>query len=120
MIQEFLVRLLLSPFALLYGVGVFIRNFLYDIKFLKSVSFSYPIISIGNLSVGGTGKTPHVEYLVKELLPYLQVGVLSRGYGRKSKGFKFVHPRNNASQVGDEPLQIKRKFPDAFVADCRK
>lgn len=116
MIQEFLIKLLLFPFALLYGLGVYIRNMLYDVKFLKSISFSHPVISIGNLSVGGTGKTPHVEYLVRELSPYIAVGVLSRGYGRKSKGFRFVHPLNTAEQVGDEPLQIKRKFPQAHIA----
>ena len=116
MIQKILARILLSPFAVLYGLGIAARDFLYEIRFFKSIAFSIPVISVGNLSVGGTGKTPHVEYLIKELLPYIKVGVLSRGYSRKSKGFYFVHPRNNAEQVGDEPLQIKRKYPGAIVA----
>lgn len=116
MIQKILVRILLSPFALLYGLGIAARDFLYKIRFFRSISFNLPVISIGNLSVGGTGKTPHVEYLIKELLPFIRVGVLSRGYARKTKGFFFVHPRNNAEQVGDEPLQIKRKYPGAVVA----
>ena len=116
MIQQFLVKLLLSPFSLLYSIGIGLRDLLYSIKFFKSISYNFPIISIGNLSVGGTGKTPHVEYLIKELQPYIRVGVLSRGYSRKTKGFFYVDPQSDASTVGDEPLQIKRKFPDSIVA----
>lgn len=116
MIQQTLVKILLAPFTLLYALGIGIRDLLYKIRFFKSISYNFPVVSIGNLSVGGTGKTPHVEYLVRELLPYIKVGVLSRGYSRKSKGFYQVHPANNAEQVGDEPLQIKRKYPEAVVA----
>ncbi len=116
MIQQALVKILLAPFTLLYALGIGIRDLLYKSGFFKSISYNFPVVSVGNLSVGGTGKTPHVEYLVRELLPYIKVGVLSKGYSRKSKGFYQVHPANNAEQVGDEPLQIKRKFPEAVVA----
>ncbi|MEM0991503.1 MAG: tetraacyldisaccharide 4'-kinase [Bacteroidota bacterium] len=111
-----LARLLLLPLSLLYGIGVSSRHFLYGSGLLKSTEFSIPLISVGNLSVGGAGKTPHVEYLIRLLKDYINVGTLSRGYKRKTKGFLFVHGHQNASEVGDEPLQYKRKFPDVLVA----
>lgn len=111
-----LLRLLLMPIALLYGLGVSIRSFLYRSRVLLSVRFSLPVISVGSLSVGGAGKSPHVEYLIRLLLPYLEVGVLSRGYGRKTVGFRWVEVWNKAEETGDEPLMIKRKFPEAKVA----
>ncbi len=116
MIQNALLKILLSPLALLYGLGVWLRDFFYRRGLLQEVSFSIPVISIGNLSVGGTGKTPHIEYLVRLLKPYLQVGTLSRGYKRKTRGFLEVQPDHEAEDVGDEPLQFKRKFPDLAVA----
>jgi tetraacyldisaccharide 4'-kinase len=79
----------LIPFSWLYGLGVGIRNLLFDTEMLKSRKFSVPVISVGNITVGGSGKTPHVEYLVKLLHNRVQTAVLSRGYKRKSKGFFF-------------------------------
>lgn len=106
---------MLAPFSLLYGLGVSLRNFFYRNGLLKSIEFSLPIISVGNLSVGGAGKTPHIEYLLRLLKDYLHLATISRGYKRKTKGFLDVHPNMTAEQVGDEPLQFKRKFPDVTV-----
>ncbi|MEL6943865.1 MAG: tetraacyldisaccharide 4'-kinase, partial [Bacteroidota bacterium] len=111
-----LVKILLAPFSLLYGLGISIRNVFYQNGVLKSVEFNIPTISVGNLSVGGAGKTPHVEYLIRLLKDYINVATLSRGYKRKTKGFMLVNPKNSAEGVGDEPLQYKRKFPDIVVA----
>ncbi len=111
-------RILLSPFTLLYSLGVGLRNVFYDSGILKSTSFNVPVISVGNLSVGGAGKSPHVEYLIMLLQEYLNVAVLSRGYKRKSKGFKWVYSNDQVTQTGDEPLQFKRKFPEVAVAVC--
>jgi tetraacyldisaccharide 4'-kinase len=116
MIQSALVKLLLAPFSLLYGLGVSIRNALYRFGALREVEFAIPVISVGNLSVGGTGKTPHIEYLVRMLKDYIYVATLSRGYQRKSKGFLIIQPNDNAEQAGDEPLMYKRKFQDVLVA----
>ncbi|MEY4902311.1 MAG: hypothetical protein RLZZ292_126 [Bacteroidota bacterium] len=115
MFQTTLFKFLLAPFAMLYGVGVNIRNFLYKIQLLKSVRFDVPVISVGNLSVGGAGKTPHIEYLIRLLKEYLNVATLSRGYNRQTTGFLPVEVSHDATQVGDEPLQFKRKYPDVFV-----
>lgn len=112
-------RLLLFPFSILYGVIVWLRNRFYDAGWFKSVSFNFPVIVVGNLEVGGSGKTPITEYLVKRLSAY-KVAVLSRGYGRKTKGFRWVNVEDEAFIVGDEPLQIKRKFSDITVAVCEK
>ncbi len=111
-----ILRKFLFPFALLYGLIMLIRNFLYDSRLLKSESYSFPVICVGNLSVGGTGKTPMIEYLLKELLPNYKVATLSRGYGRKTKGYRLVTKAENAANVGDEPLQFKNKFENAVVA----
>lgn len=116
MTDNILGKILLSPFALLYGLGVGIRNVLYDSELIKSSKFGLPIISVGNLSVGGAGKTPHVEYLVQHLSPYINVSILSRGYKRKTKGFRLVDRGDSARQVGDEPLMYKRKYNDIVVA----
>ncbi|MBK7409715.1 MAG: tetraacyldisaccharide 4'-kinase [Saprospirales bacterium] len=115
MIQSVLVKILLAPFSLLYGLGVSIRNAFYRWGVLREVSFSIPIISVGNLSVGGTGKTPHIEYLIRLLKDYIHVATLSRGYQRKTKGFLVINPTNNAEEAGDEPLMFKRKFQDVLV-----
>jgi tetraacyldisaccharide 4'-kinase len=111
-----LVSFLLAPFALLYGLIVKIRNLLFDYGILKSVSFKKPVICVGNITVGGTGKTPHVEYLLKILSTSFSVATLSRGYGRKNKGFGYVSPTSTAVEVGDEPLQMKLKYPAVKVA----
>ncbi len=111
-------KILLYPFSLLYGLVVFFRNRLYDLNVLKSKEFDVPIISTGNLTVGGTGKTPHIEYLVLLLKDKFNVATLSRGYKRKTKGFFYVEPESAVSDVGDEPLQIKRKFSGVTVSVC--
>ncbi len=106
----------MTPFTILYGTGVSLRNFFYKTGVLKGVSFNIPIISVGNLSVGGAGKTPHIEYLIRLLKEYLNVATISRGYKRKTKGFLLVQGGMNAEIVGDEPLQFKRKYPDVLVS----
>lgn len=111
-----LLRILLAPIALVYGIVVKIRNYLFDNHLFKSIEFSKPIICIGNITVGGTGKTPHVEYLLKLLFSTHNVATLSRGYKRNTKGFGYVSTSSTASEVGDEPLQIKLKFPLVKVA----
>jgi tetraacyldisaccharide 4'-kinase len=109
-------KILLAPFSLLYGIGIFIRNLLYDAEVVKSSKFSIPTISVGNLSIGGAGKTPHIEYLIELLNPYINLATLSRGYNRSSKGFRIVHPSNTALLVGDEPLMYARKHRGIVVA----
>lgn len=107
----------LYPLSWLYGLGVCLRNKLFDWGWLRSKSFDVPVICVGNLAVGGTGKTPHTEYLIKLLLrEKLHVATLSRGYKRKSKGYVLATPGSDARQIGDEPYQIKNKFPDVRVA----
>jgi tetraacyldisaccharide 4'-kinase len=113
-----ILRLLLFPFSLVYGAIIFVRNKCFDWGWFKSQSFSIPIISVGNLEVGGSGKTPMVEYLIRLLKNDCQLATLSRGYGRKTKGFRWVKPDDEATETGDEPLQIKRKFEDITVAVC--
>ncbi|MDD2584781.1 MAG: tetraacyldisaccharide 4'-kinase [Bacteroidales bacterium] len=108
----FINKLLLFPY---YAV-LKARHYLYDKGFFKSFKFETPIIVVGNVSAGGTGKTPHTEYLVKTLSPKKRVAVISRGYGRKSRGFRYVSISDTSYNVGDEPLQIKRKFPEILVA----
>ncbi len=112
-----LVAILLFPFSLLYGIITFFRNKLYDCGCLSSVRFEdICVISVGNITVGGTGKTPHVEYLVRMLSPNYKVAVLSRGYKRKTKGFVLADMQSTAADIGDEPCQIKQKFPHIEVA----
>ena len=111
-----LLRILLAPIALVYGIVVKTRNYLFDNHLFKSVEFSKPIICIVNITVGGTGKTPHVEYLLKLLSSTHNVATLSRGYKRRTKGFGYVSTSSTASEVGDEPLQMKLKFPLVKVA----
>ncbi len=116
MLQTTIAKLLLSPLSLLYGLGVSLRNWFYRRNLLRGIAFSLPVISVGNLSVGGAGKTPHIEYLIRKLNPYINIATLSRGYRRKTKGFLQVQSQMNAEMVGDEPLQYKRKFPDVAVS----
>lgn len=116
MSEDIVIRVLLLPLALLYGIGVGIRNLLYRVGALRSVRFDLPVISVGNLSVGGAGKSPHIEYLLRWLDQYIHVAVLSRGYGRKTMGYRPVTIIDNAEQVGDEPLQFKRKFPEIPIS----
>jgi len=134
------LRWLLIPFSLLYGLVVIIRNWLYDAGFFKSEKFDNPVIAIGNLDIGGAGKSPMTEYLVRLLKNDYKVATLSRGYGRKTRGFLKAAPaikkqelreenKNSpltthhsllANQIGDEPAQFKHKFPDITVAVCEK
>jgi tetraacyldisaccharide 4'-kinase len=111
-------KLLLCFFSLAYGFVVSVRNWLYDFSILKSVDFDIPVISIGNITVGGTGKTPHIEYLIRLLQSDFRVATLSRGYMRKTKGFRIVETSSVVEETGDEPLQIKKKFPDITVSVC--
>ena len=109
-------KVLLSPISLIYGIAISLRNLLYDAGLLRSANFSLPVISVGNLTVGGEGKTPHVEYLIQLLQDYLNVAILSRGYKRKTKGFRIVQTNDKVTQAGDEPLQFKKKYPKNVVA----
>ena len=104
------LRLILLPFSVLYGAIVFIRNWLFDKGFLKSTSYDFPVICVGNLSVGGTGKSPMIEYLIRLLKDQYKVATLSRGYKRKTKGFLLANSTTTASDIGDEPLQFYHKF----------
>ncbi len=106
----------LLPLSWLYGLGVGLRNMAFKMNILKSRAFDIPVISVGNITVGGTGKTPHVEYLVRLLKDHCRLAVLSRGYKRKSRGFVLATPDTPARRIGDEPFQMKRKFPEVTVA----
>jgi tetraacyldisaccharide 4'-kinase len=114
--DDILLRILLLPLALLYGLGVSARNLLYRVGALRSVRFDLPVISVGNLTVGGTGKSPHIEYLLRWLHQYIHVAVLSRGYGRSTVGYRPVTVIDTAKDVGDEPLQFKKKFPEIPIS----
>jgi tetraacyldisaccharide 4'-kinase len=114
--KNFNINKALLPFSWFYGGIVELRNKLFDWRILPSKTFSIPIISIGNLAVGGTGKTPHTEYLIRLLSKRYKVAVLSRGYKRKSKGFILADENASAESIGDEPYQMFRKFPSVWVA----
>jgi tetraacyldisaccharide 4'-kinase len=111
-----LLRYLLFPFAILYGWITSVRNFLFDKGILKSYSFDVPVIAVGNLSVGGTGKTPQIECLIRLLSSQYKVATLSRGYKRKSEGFVLADEHSSAEILGDEPFQMHQKFPNITVA----
>ena len=108
------------PLSWLYGIAVSIRNLLFETNILKSKAYQIPVISIGNITVGGTGKTPHVEYLIQLLRDKARVAVLSRGYKRKSSGYVLADRASSVSDLGDEPFQMKQKFPDITVAVDKK
>ncbi|ANI88401.1 tetraacyldisaccharide 4'-kinase [Arachidicoccus ginsenosidimutans] len=110
------LRLLTFPVSIIYGSVIHVRNFLFDKKILRSTSFDMPIICVGNISVGGTGKTPMVEYLIKLLQQQnLLQATISRGYRRKTKGFLIANKTTTANEIGDEPMQFHTKFPDVNV-----
>ncbi|PUZ20973.1 lipid-A-disaccharide kinase [Chitinophaga costaii] len=109
------LKFLLYPFSLLYGLVMWLRNRLYDNKVLTAVEFDLPVIAVGNLSMGGTGKTPHVEYLIKLLQDSYPVATLSRGYQRSTRGYVLANDRTTANDIGDEPMQFHRKFPGIKV-----
>lgn len=106
----------LTPLSWLYGMGVALRNALFDMDVLESRSYKIPVICVGNLTVGGTGKTPHTEYLLRLLSPRYKVAVLSRGYKRKTSGYILATEESTVEEIGDEPWQMKQKFPDIYVA----
>lgn len=104
------------PFALLYWLAIAVRNWLYDKKIFGSQSFGLPLICVGNLSVGGTGKSPMVEYLIRLLKSEFKVGVLSRGYKRKTRGYALADETTTALDIGDEPMQFHLKYPEIPIA----
>lgn len=116
--SEYRINDILRPLGWLYGLITGIRNLLYDKGLKKSAKFPIPVISIGNITVGGTGKTPHAEYVATLLKDKFRTAVLSRGYGRHTKGFFMSDAHSDSGLIGDEPLQIKRRFPDLEVAVC--
>ena len=103
---------------MVYGLVTAIRNFLFDKKYFASVRFDFPVIGVGNLSAGGTGKSPHIEYLIQLLQYQFKVATLSRGYGRTSHGYFLADENSTALQIGDEPRQFKKKFPETLVTVC--
>jgi tetraacyldisaccharide 4'-kinase len=111
-----IISILLFPLSFLYGLILYIRNRLYDWNIFKSTKFNFPVISVGNLNLGGVGKTPHVEYLVRLLFENFEVATLSRGYKRKTSGFYLSNEKSTVADIGDEPLQYKLKFKEITVA----
>ncbi len=110
----------LKPLSWLYGIGVRVRNWLYDAGVKKSHAFDIPVIAVGNITVGGSGKTPHVEYLIRLLKDNMKVAVLSRGYKRKSKGYRLASADSTVKEIGDEPYQMLKKFNDIYIAVDKK
>lgn len=111
-----ILRILLFPVSILYGLITYLRNKFYDFGWFKVTEFEVPLISVGNLSMGGTGKTPHIEYLIRLLTDSNKLATLSRGYGRKTKGFFMADGLTDAHDIGDEPMQFHQKFPKVCVA----
>lgn len=119
--KSLILKPALFPVSLLIQLVLIIRHYLYDRGILRSTKFSdVAVVAIGNLSMGGTGKTPMTEFLAEHLVKSFNVAVLSRGYGRKTKGFRWVHPQSHYFETGDEPLLIKRNFPELPVAVCER
>jgi tetraacyldisaccharide 4'-kinase len=110
------IRVLLFPFSLIYFVIIYLRNRLYDKNILKSSSFNLPIVCVGNIAAGGTGKSPMVEYLVGQLKDQFRIATLSRGYKRKTSGYALANEKSTALEIGDEPMQFHLKFPDVAIA----
>ena len=110
------VKIILFPFACIYGFITGLRNRLFDWKILPSRSFDFPVISVGNLSAGGTGKTPHIEYLAELLRSNYEIAILSRGYRRKTRGFILASQEHSQVEIGDEPMQYLKKFPGVTIA----
>jgi tetraacyldisaccharide 4'-kinase len=110
------VRMLLLPLSLIYGLIIYIRNWMFDKNLLRSAAFNLPVICVGNLSVGGTGKSPMVELLIEKLKPAFRLAILSRGYKRKTSGYAIAGAGSTALEIGDEPMQFFNKFPDVTVA----
>lgn len=110
------LQIILLPVSLCYGFAMQIRNYMFDLHILPSRTFDKPVISVGNLTYGGTGKTPHIEYLIRLMTPQFFIATLSRGYGRDSNGFILASKRSNVRYIGDEPLQFMKKFEGVKVA----
>ena len=115
-LNNHLKHIIFFPLALIYGIIVGIRNWLFDQEILHSTAFNIPTISVGNLAVGGTGKTPHVEFILSFLQPDWKIATLSRGYKRKTRGFQLADTKSNSFTLGDEPFQIYQKFPEVHVS----
>jgi len=111
-----ILQILALPLSYCYGLTMLVRSLFFDLGFFQSEKFDIPVISVGNLSFGGTGKTPHIEYLIRLLGEHPLIATLSRGYGRESKGFILASRRSNVKYIGDEPLQLIKKFPHIKVA----
>jgi len=109
-------RYLLFPFSILYSIIINIRNWLFDKKILSSTTFNFPLICVGNIAVGGTGKTPMVEYIITFFKDRYKTATLSRGYKRKTRGFAIANNQSTAIEIGDEPMQLFRKYPDVIVS----
>lgn len=109
-------RYLLLPITWIYGAVIWLRNKLYDKNILKSSSFNFPVICVGNLATGGTGKTPMTEYLIRLFKKEYKIAILSRGYKRKTTGFAIADANTTALEIGDEPMQFHQKFPDVTIA----
>lgn len=114
------MKLLLKLVSYIYRMVISIRHWMFDCGMLKSETFKTPIICVGNITVGGTGKTPTAEMIIDNMMPYYRIALLSRGYGRRTKGYIEVEKTASYRDVGDEPLQIKLKYPDALVVVCEK
>ncbi|MEP6746232.1 MAG: tetraacyldisaccharide 4'-kinase [Bacteroidota bacterium] len=110
------IRILLFPLSLIYFAIIFLRNRMFDRGIFKSASFNLPLICVGNIAAGGTGKSPMTEYLVKELKSHFKIATLSRGYKRKTSGYALANENSNALEIGDEPMQFHLKFPDVPIA----
>src|SRR4029078_2000655 len=108
-------RILLLPFSIIYWLAVWLRNFLYDIKIFRSSSFGLPVICVGNLSIGGTGKSPMVEFLVRHLRGRIRIAALSGGYKRKTRGYALANDTTSALDIGNEPMLFHLKFPEVPV-----
>lgn len=104
------------PFSFIYGGIIWLRNWLYDKKYIGASTFNFPVICVGNLAVGGTGKTPMTEYLIRMLKDEFKTATISRGYKRKTKGYGLANENTSALEIGDEPMQFHKKFPDITVA----
>ncbi len=119
--KSIIIRSALFLFSLLYGAGTALRNWLFDKGLIKQKEYSIPLICVGNITAGGTGKTPHVEFLIHSLQSEYRLAVISRGYGRKTKGFHIASSEDTAETIGDEPMQIKNKFPNVlFILDAKR
>lgn len=112
------LRILAFPISILYGIITWFRNKFFDWGVLPSKTYDLPVIGVGNLSTGGTGKTPHVEYLIQLLKPKYKIATLSRGYKRKTRGFQYASKKSAVRDIGDEPLQMYTKHPDTYIAVC--